>query len=181
MSEFCQHYADALFSSLSPKERKEALSALEAFTDRLLSDPDFFELLKSYNLTAKEKRDVISRVYGKTFSSIPHLIPFLYVVSDHHRMRDFPKILSCYRSLVNEEEGIKEGIVYSAERLSKERLEKIEEAIGKRLGSKVSLHMVIDSHLLGGVKVAVDGKVFDGSLEAKLQGLTRNLKGGTLS
>ena len=178
MSEFCQHYADALFSSLSPKERKEALTALEAFTDRLLSDPDFFELLKSYNLTAKEKRDVISRVYGKTFSSIPHLIPFLYVVSDHHRMRDFPKILSCYRSLVNEEEGIKEGIVYSATKLSASQIASINDAIATRLGSKVSLSNVVDHRLLGGVKVAIDGKVFDSSLLAKLGDLQRKLQGG---
>lgn len=181
MDDVCLNYANALFSSLSPKERIDALHALEGFQEALYEDRQFFELLRSYNLSASEKRDVIKRVYGKPFSSIPHLIPFLYVVSDHHRIQDFPKILNAYRTLVNEELGVKEGIVYSAEKLSKKRLGEIEEAIGKRIGSKVSLHNIVDSRLLGGVKVAVDGKVFDGSLSSKLEGLTRNLKGGTLS
>ena len=181
MDSVCQNYASAFYSMLSPKEREDALAGLTLFVDYLNEEPKYLQLLSSYNLSSANKRDAIQSVFGKTLGSIPHLLPFLYIISDHHRIKQSPQILAAFRSLLNADIGVKEGLAYSAERLTKTQLSELEAAIGTRLGCRVALTNTVDSRLLGGVKVAVDGKVFDGTLSAKLQDLRRSLKGGTLS
>ena len=178
MDELSHNYAFALYDMLSPKERETAMDALAAIVEDLQEEEQLRKLLSSYNFSRAEKAQVLDAVYGKRFANVPHLLPFLKVVSDHHRFADLPKIYVAYRSLVHDSLGVKEGIAYSAERLSKEELASLEKAIAVRLGSQVSLTNIVDHKLLGGVKVAIDGKVFDGSLASKLEGLHQKLKGG---
>ena len=180
-NELCQNYASALYGLLTPEQRDLALDALSFVTKNLKEEEGFEKLLCSYAVSAEEKRRVLEEVYGKKFANLPHFISFLKVVSDHHRLNQLPDIYIAYRSLVHEALGVKEGLAYSAARLSDKELSSIEEAIAKKLGCKVSLTNIVDHNLLGGVKVAIDGKVFDGSLANKLAGLHRTLHGGNPS
>ena len=79
---------------------------------------------------------------------------------------------------MNESLGILEGVVYSAAPLSEEEKKRIEDALAERLGDKVELTPILDPDLLGGVKVALDGKVYDGSLRHKLQEMKKHLLQG---
>ena len=178
MDELCQNYASALFSLLSPKEREEVDVALKSILDDLSRDQEFAKFLSSYNFSKTEKQQAIDAVYGKKFAQIPHLISFIKVVIDNHRIQELPKIYVAYRSLLHEAMGVKEGIAYSAVRLKEDELHALEKGIGKRLGVAVSLTNIVDHKLLGGVKVSIDGKVFDGTLASKLAGLKHTLKGG---
>ncbi|MBY7704646.1 F0F1 ATP synthase subunit delta [Vibrio harveyi] len=47
----------------------------------------------------------------------------------------------------------------------------IEQKISKQINKKIDLINKIDASLIGGVKVYVDGKIFDGSIQAKLESM----------
>lgn len=176
MDEVTSNYASALFSLSQASLHRKYLEALEGFNKLLVEEPAFYAVLRSYNVSKKEKEELIdqaSRGYG-----LPALTNFIKVVSSHHRISSFEKIVKAYASLLNEEEGVKEGIAYSAEKLSKEQLSSIEEALEKKLSCKVKLANRVEETLLGGVKVAIDGKVYDGSLRNKLLELQKTLKRG---
>lgn len=180
MDELCRNYADALYGLTLEAQRQDVLDALSQVVSDLQEDEEFSKLLSSRFMTLEEKRGVLEKVYGKAFAKIPHVLSFLKVVSDHHRFLEMPGIYVAFRSLVYESMGVKEGLAYSAERLSKPQLASLEESIGQALGSKVSLTNVIDHRLLGGVKVSIDGKVFDGTLAGKLKRMHNKLNGGIL-
>ncbi|MCR5349121.1 MAG: ATP synthase F1 subunit delta [Bacilli bacterium] len=173
-----QNYATALFGLLAPSDREEAMGAMASILEDMREEPDFARLLTSRGISLAERRDVLDNVYGKRYGNIPHFLPFLKVVSDHHRLGRLQTIYDAFRSLHHAELGVKEGIAYSAERLSQEELDAISQSVSTRIGTPVSLHNVIDHRLLGGVKVAVDGKVFDGTLVSKLRSMASTLKGG---
>lgn len=177
-NELCQNYASALYGLLNLEERQQALDAFAFVLENLNQEPEFKKLLCSYAVQPEEKRRILEEVYGKRFAQTPHFVTFLKVVSDHHRLQELPNIYIAYRSLVHEDLGVKEGLAYSAVSLTKKQLQDIEEAVAKKIGCKVSLTNIVDHNLLGGVKVAVDGKVFDGTLSSKLEGLHRKLHGG---
>lgn len=177
-NEVCQNYASALYDLLSPSQRDDALQALGSLIASLRENAEFQKFLCSYAVSAEEKRKALDDVFGKPFSPIPHLLSFLKVISDHHRFGLLPEIYSAYRALVHEAEGVKEGLAYSATRLDEDQLAAVEAAVAKKLGCKVCLTNVVDHRLLGGVKVAIDGKVYDGTLANKLAGLHRTLHGG---
>ena len=178
MKEACRNYAIALYELLEAKDRERVLTAFSSILEDLRKEPSFEKMLRSYNLSLEEKRAALDEVYGKKYPELPHLISFIKVISDHHRIADLPKIYREFRSMVYGDIGVKEGYAYSAEVLTADQLRSIEDAIGNKIGSKVSLTNIVDHNLLGGVKVAIDGKVFDGTLASKLQGLRRQLKGG---
>ena len=179
MDERSRNYATALYELCDAENRQETLRAFTALMEDLEKEPELKRMLSSYNLTLQEKRDLIDGIYGKKHPELPHFVSFIKVVCDHHRTASLPAIYSCYRTLVYGDLGVKEGYAYSAERLTKKQLSDIETAIGRKIGSQVSLTNIVDHKLLGGVKVAVDGKTFDGTLASALQGLRRELKGGT--
>lgn len=177
MDELSTNYATALHDMLSPSQREEALAELEAICGDIDQNESFRRLLCSRSISILEKQKALESVYAKRIKT-PHLLAFLKVLVSHHRINRLHDVLSSYRSLIHEDLGIKEGIVYSATKLSASQIASINDAIATRLGSKVSLSNVVDHRLLGGVKVAIDGKVFDSSLLAKLGDLQRKLQGG---
>ena len=177
MDELSTNYATALHGMLSPKQREDALAELEAICGDIDQNESFRRLLCSRSLSILEKQKALEGVYGKKIKT-PHLLAFLKVLISHHRINRLHDVLSSYRRLIHEDLGVKEGIVYSAIKLTPKQLASINEAIASKLGSKVSLSNVVDHRLLGGVKVAIDGKVFDSSLQAKLGDLQRTLQGG---
>ena len=63
-------------------------------------------------------------------------------------------------------------------KLTPEALSSIEKALQKRVGGKVELKNEVDHTLLGGVKVSLEGKVYDGTLRGKLNELQRQLQQG---
>lgn len=169
-----QNYATALFD-LTDKERlRDYLDAFLQLERDLGEGSEFAALLSSYNLEQRQKEEILDKVYGDTLP--PSTKDFLKVVISHHRLNRFKEISASFRSLVNAELGVKEGIVYSASKLSEAELGRIMDAFSQKLGSEVTLKNVVDHTLLGGVKVAIDGKVYDGSLRNKLQGLGKALK-----
>ena len=78
----------------------------------------------------------------------------------------------------NESLNVKDGIVYSVNPLDQNQMLKIENAISVKLNCKVELVNVIDEKLIGGVKVQVEDKIFDGSIKNRLENLKNTLISG---
>lgn len=179
MDSCAANYASALYSLLSEGERGDYLSALSEVKESLEKEKGLFALLCSYSVSQKEKEKILQKVYGGY--PLKHLLPFLYLLCKKHRIAHFCGVFEAFASLCNEQANIKEGIAYSALPLNKKQLDDIESALSKKVGGKVVLKAIVDPSLLGGVKVALDGKVYDGSLRGKLSELKKQLKEGEAS
>jgi len=171
-----QNYAEALYGLSKGPRLSEYREAVADMDQRLREDRDFLSYLASYDVEAGEKRKACDAVFGAY--GLPYLADFMKVVIDHHRIHGFPEIAREYRSLADEELGIAEGICYSAKKLSSDDLKRLEELFAKKIGKKVSLENRVDQSLLGGVKVALEGKVYDGTLRSRLLGLRKSLDTG---
>ncbi len=179
MESYISSYASALYSLLDGREREQYLSALKGIKEDFEREKELFSLLCSYAINQKEKETILQKLYGNI--PLKHLLPFLNLLCKKHRIIRFCEVFDAYSSLCNEERNIKEGTAYSAVALSNEQLSQIEAALSKRIQGKVQLKNILDPSLLGGVKVALDGKVYDGSLRGKLAELKKQLKGGEAS
>ncbi len=71
--------------------------------------------------------------------------------------------------------GSVEGVVESALGLKAEDISSLSASIGAKLGKEVLLRNKINSHLVGGVRVLVDNKLIDFSVEGRMAGLRRKL------
>jgi F-type H+-transporting ATPase subunit delta len=173
-------YAGALLSlAVEEGQVAEYLQVMNDLSSLFAKEPSLLEFLSSYSLP----RETIYKTISKSFASVrlKSLIPFFEVLVQRHRISGFRGIAKSFAVLADDYLGIKEGILYSAKPLNENEISAIAFAVEKRLGSHVRLSARVEPSLLGGVKVAIDGKVYDGSLENRIENLRRQLLEGGAS
>ncbi len=175
MSELTKRYALGLFSLISKEEYEEYKQEAKLLQTLFHDNPDFTNLLDSAFIKKSEKEEIIkATLHG--FNQ--YLVSFTMVISSNHRIKEIHNILQDFISLINEELGIKEGLVYSTYELSEDELTRIENSISKTENRHVELINLIDVSLLGGVKVLIGDKVYDGTIKNKLNNMKNDLLSG---
>lgn len=175
MDSLASRYALAMFDiALEENKVKEYQEKMKCVKKILNDNPDYLRVLSSYFLTAKEKHDLVESAFKSLDSK--HIISFMKVVIDNHRVNEIDKIFQEFHSLCNEFQGIDEGFVYSVIPLGEEQIKQIEKAISLKMKVKVELQNIIDERLIGGIKVVVNDHVYDSSLLHKIDSLKKEIK-----
>ena len=87
----------------------------------------------------------------------------------------FKRICDEFIHLCNVHLGIDEGIIYSTQSLNKEQIKGVEEIISKITNKDVELHNRLNSRLIGGIRVALNDRVYDNSIRHSLDNLKKQL------
>lgn len=168
-------YGNALFAAAQDVGKiDEIKEEIEAVMEIFHREKDYFQLLNSPAVSTRNKKDLIKSVFeGKVCQE---MLSFIYILIDKDRLLQFDRIVRVYNQEVNRAEGFGSGEIHSAVPLTEEQINKFEEQAGRVLKEKVKLVNKIDSDLIGGVKVLVDGKVMDASIKGRLNTLTHKIK-----
>lgn len=167
-------YGSALYQAAVETNKKDLILD-EAFQvqDVFENNPDFFEFLNFPGISAIEKKDVLKNVFeGKICQELLNL---LYVLTDKGRTARYSKIIKAYKDMVDREEGITYGTVYSVEPLKEAQISKLEDQLSALLQEKTKLKNELDPKLIGGFKILVDGRILDASIRKRLQDLGSKL------
>ena len=125
-------------------------------------------------LSALEKKDVAKKVFGGRISQ--ELLNFICILIDKRRIGSWASIGRHYEKLVWEASGLTKGIIYSVLPLGDDRVKAFEEKAGEQIGKKVRLENRIDSSLIGGARIYVDGKLIDASVKSRLESMKQRIK-----
>lgn len=166
MNKISETYGKALFSLAEEKNKiLPLLHQAQTVLGILLENEDFTVILSSAFLTLNERLALID----KDFSGIDiDLLNFLKVIVVNRRGRYLIDILKGFISFANASLGIKEGILYSTLPVSEKVKQTIEEKLALKEKAKVYLTNKIDPSLIGGMKIVIDGHIYDDSLKARL-------------
>lgn len=175
MDSICFAFAQAAFESLPKDSLTSAEQGSEALLSALGSDDSFAVFLASPNIAFAKKDKAIGEALGFLPERLQIAIKLLAKKGYGGKLLGF---LQALLSLLRGALGVKEGIAYSAKPLDPESLSRLEAAVGGRIGYKAKLKNIVDSRLLGGAKVAIDGKTFDYTLARQLESLRAKLEGG---
>ena len=80
-----------------------------------------------------------------------------------------------YYDLDDEARGEGYGVVYSVYPLNTGQMEKLEDETGKLFKKKIHLNNKIDKKIIGGVKLLVEGKIIDATIQKKLNRINRSI------
>jgi len=149
---------------------KEAEEVLEIFKQ----EPELFDFINYPAISAVEKKDVLEKIFGGKISE--ELLNFICILIDKRRSLGFEKMIKVYKKLVDKEEGLSYGIVYSVKPLTEERMKELEEEASKLFNYNVRLTNEIDPKLMGGIKLKVEGKLIDASIRTKFDQLGSQIK-----
>lgn len=168
-------YGRALFDAANELDmidqiREEIIEVDKVFEREI----DFVMLLNNPAMPHSRKKNMLRNVFeGRICEQV---LSLLLILVDKDRLPYYHNIIKEYKKLVYEHRGQGKGTVYSVTPLSSEQLLKFEKETSELLREKIHLKNKIDSTLIGGVKILVEGKIIDASLKGRLESLHKKIK-----
>jgi ATP synthase F1 delta subunit len=154
-------------------KENQILEEAQAVAQLMGDEPDLHKFINYPGVSADEKKEVLKNIFEGRICE--ELLNFLYILVDKRRTMNFERIVKVYKSLIEHEEGVSYGTVYSVVKLSEERLKELEEQTSKLLQMNVKLENELDPRLLAGFKILVEGKIIDASYRKKFDELASQM------
>ena len=93
----------------------------------------------------------------------------LQMVVENGRLSALPEIAVQFNALVNAQSGSSDAVIHSAFAIDDAALADVVVALEKRFARKLKATVVIDTELIGGIRVVVGDEVLDTSVKARLE------------
>jgi F-type H+-transporting ATPase subunit delta len=99
----------------------------------------------------------------------PIVSKLLVLLADRDRLRLLHDVSTIYRDLLADRQNVVRAEVTSAEPLSQDRVQAIEQRLASVTGKRVAMTTKVDKAILGGVVARVGSTVYDASLATQLK------------
>ncbi|MBC2327010.1 F0F1 ATP synthase subunit delta [Listeria booriae] len=173
--EVANRYAVALFEVAKDKQMTDQFDAeLAIVKESLDQSDDFRSLIENPTITIEAKKQMLATVFG---GITPVLQDFMSLLVDRGREDYLVTIIDQYLKKVKDARGIADAEVYSVVPLSEAEEADLSKAFAAKMSkNELNIHNHIDPSLLGGVRVVIGNRIYDGSLKSKLRDLERQIK-----
>ena len=172
-----KRYAEALINVSVEK------NSIDLYQEELTAVSDIFRDetgLRAFLLNPKNsvdtKKSAITAIFGGRIH--PELLNMLFVLLDKGRISRLSGICQEYMRMADEKRNILNITIMTAIPIDQGQIDSISERFRKLYNSSsVKATVDMDPTLLGGVKVAIGDKLYDGSIKGKLSRLQSILAG----
>ena len=171
-----RRYAKALFALAKDSATLQPTADELARLAAVAADPTVGPVLRS-PLLSVARRQALAQMLARELSLSELLSHFLQLLADHQRLGELPAIADRYQQLLDTELGRVRLTIRSARPLDAKQEADIVAAFAKLAGKQIISRVVVDTNLLGGVVVEIQGKVYDGSVRTQLDRLAKELSG----
>ena len=163
-----KEYAEALFMLVAEEQKiEEYTKSLDIVKQLILENPDYTEFLASPAISLSERLQAIDEAFE---GSMPeYIVSFLKILCENGRIRSLPGCIDEFGKLAMEISNKAEADIISAVELSDDQKKAICSKLEKITGKIIQPVYTVDKSLIGGVKIEVEGKTFDGSIRHRLQ------------
>lgn len=175
-SAVAKRYALALFQLTKENQLLDQLEQeLRIVKEVVTNTQGLTALLNSPKLSKAKKKEILAEAFA---TANPIVINTLKVLVDRSREDAITDVADHFIELANEERGIAAATVYSIRPLTAAESTALSESFATKVGKKsLTINNIVDSNLLGGIKLRIGNRIFDGSLRGKLERLERKLLG----
>lgn len=174
MSVVGDRYAESLFD-LAKEENKvtQYLDDIKLVGEVLDSDPQIVQFFNHVLIENDKKIQLLDQSFEGNVDQ--YVLNFLKLLVQSRRIRYIDDIVKSYINLSNQYLGIEEGMIYTPYELTDQQIQDIEKAISQKENKKVTLKVSIDPSLLGGIKVQIANRIYDGTIKNKVEMLKKEL------
>ena len=164
MSVVGDRYAESLFD-LAKEENKvtQYLDDIKLVGEVLDSDPQIVQFFNHVLIENDKKIQLLDQSFKGNVDQ--YVLNFLKLLVQSRRIRYIDDIVKSYIKLSNQYLGIEEGMIYTPYELTDQQIQDIEKAISQKENKKVTLKVSIDPSLLGGIKVQIANRIYDGTIK----------------
>lgn len=169
-----KQYAKALFEIAKEDNLLQSCKeSFDLFVTLLNQEDDFRLLLTSPKISLENKKDLIK----KSFKNVDdNFIYFVFVLLDNGRIENIKSIYDLFINLYNEANMIKNIVVLSSLKLEDKEFKELKKSLEKYYtGYQVIINNKIDSSIIGGYHILVNGLSIDLSVKHKIDSLKSTL------
>ncbi|WP_407269310.1 F0F1 ATP synthase subunit delta [Radiobacillus sp. PE A8.2] len=169
-----KRYAEALFQITQEQSSTDQVEQqLQIIAEVFNSNQELIQFLKHPRVDEEKKKLFLKDTF-KDFSAV--VTNLLQLLVDRHRDDLVLMIIKHYLHLSNDAKGIAEATVYSVRSLENDEKQQLSAVFAKRLNKNaLNIENIVDSSLLGGVKIKIGNTIYDGSIKGKLERFERNI------
>lgn len=168
-------YAEALFQIGNEKNKtndfQEDLNIVKEILER---DNQLRDFLKHSGIKREAKKQFLEEVFASLNSDVVNMFKLLV---EGRRTENMLPIIEHFNQLVNDLNEVTVAQAHSVRPLSDSEIKELEASFEKRLNKKkVRFEQVIDPSLIGGLKIIVGNRVYDGSAAGRLRRIEQHIK-----
>ena len=165
-----KEYAVALFSiALESEEHAQIYGDMEYLKELVNDNPEYIDYLVNSSIPKSERVNNLREVFeGRVCDPV---FAFLNVLLEHRDINVLLSAIDEFRSLYEDYMNVADAVVTSVVELTDEQKKKLISKLSIVTGKRIRATYVIDSSLIGGLSVTVDGRLYDGSIKKNLNNL----------
>jgi ATP synthase F1 delta subunit len=176
VEEIAQVYSRSLFEVAQENDELDEIhEQLGEFTDALDENRELQVFFFSPYFSSEEKKDGVGKVID---GGNEHLVNFLELVAERHRMPALFRIRREFDALWRQEKKLLEVRITSAVDLDEELVKSIGSRIEEQTGQQIELDANVDPDVLGGLVLRVGNYVLDASVRGRLERLRKEVARG---
>ena len=164
-----KRYAEALLLLSGPNVSKYK-EELADFINIYKQDKELRTFLLNPTIKSNKKQQLLTNVFETSLE--PNVLKFLLLLIEKQRLIYIESIYNQYVKLAHEIANIIDMKIISANPLTEQQVEAIKNKyILKYKASSANAQIILDQELIGGVKVIIGDKVYDGSIKGQMDSL----------
>lgn len=167
MTQTNKEYASALFSlAIQTDAVDEYEKSLQQLKMVFEENQDYIKLLESPAIPMSERAALIDEAFGNTCSE--YLLSFIKVLCENGHIKEICSCIEEFFNLVRVYKNRTIATIYYVEPLTQEQKTALLDKLQKISGKIIEPQFIKDESLIGGIKVQIDDKTFDGSIKNRL-------------
>ncbi|MBR1820116.1 MAG: ATP synthase F1 subunit delta [Clostridia bacterium] len=177
MTGLAREYGEGLYELARDEELRPMIhEQLEDISALLKAEPEFIRLLCSRAVERAARLKIVDDTFANHVH--PYVTNFMKLLVEKEHFDAFLLCCQWFHQRYNEDYGIVEARVTSAVALNEEERAALRVRLSKISGRQVSLIEAVDPSVIGGVRVEMDGKRYDNTIQDRLGRLKRSLTQG---
>ena len=173
ISTIARPYAVAAFKLAKEKKALAKWSEMLSLASAVSTDEQLNQYIHDPKVNGQVIQNAFLKVCGNHLDAAGQNL--IKVLVEYKRLSILPAISSAFELLKADEEGTLEAQIIAAVKPSAAVTKEIVKKLEAKFGKKVTAEIVIDSEIIGGMKIIVGDTVIDASVKGQLQNLAYSL------
>lgn len=174
MTKTARTYAGALFDLAAEESLEDALLAdLSLVRNLFRENPDYLRLLTEPSVPMEERLTLLDEAFRAQLH--PYSLNFLKILCENGTIRLLPDCEEEFRRRFYEARGILPVRAVCAAPMPEPLQEKLRTVLEQKTGKQILLRVEVDEALLGGIRLELEGRQLDGSVQHHLEAVARAL------
>lgn len=175
ISKVDKRYAKSLLDFAKEVNRVDEVKAdVESILTVMEDSREFRVMLKSPVVSTRKKEEIMDAIFEGNLSDI--LINYFKIIARRGREGTLEGILRGFIELYRSQNNIETALVTVAKPLTEAQREAIKAKLAKVSGSDIVLTEKVEPDMIGGVKIRLGDREYNGSIAAQLRKLKRKFE-----